>query len=290
MLPDSLDSDSDDEQQILSSPKAATLRATAAACRAAQLERQLFTSPHFAVFPPEGTVHPNSQFEVIVQFQPDFAAVFEETAYVEVQGRETRLPITLTGKGLGPTVVFPYDSVDIGDVYIHTSREYSLELQNRGKIDAEFTLQLPDTPAMAQWELSPAAGTLAGGETLIVRALLRAAVLGEFEEVLGCAIKGSSKVLELRLRGRVAGPSFEVDCRELDLGTVGCGFRWGGGQGWAGAEPLCVLVLRTSHNATLFEHPMCEQHELMQRQRVSHALAMSMQMPALGPMAFWDGW
>ncbi len=210
----------------MASPRAAALRAAAAARRRAALERRLFASPHFAVFPPEGTVQPHSAFEVVVQFQPSFARAFEEVAYVEVQGRQERLPVSFTGQGLGPSVVFTYDSLDVGDVYIHTSRQYTLELQNRGKVDAEWSLEPPGGPAGAQWAFEPAAGTLPGGETLLVRAALAAGVLGPFDEPLGCRIKGSDRVLELRLRGRVAGPDFEVDVRELELGTVGCGFRW----------------------------------------------------------------
>jgi hydrocephalus-inducing protein len=230
-LPDSLDSDSDDDelgssQRLVASPRAAALRAAAAARRRAALERRLFSSPHFAVFPPEGTVQPHSAFEVVVQFQPDFARAFEAAAYVEVQGREGRLPVSFSGQGLGPSVAFTYESLDVGDVYIHTQRQYTLELQNRGKVDAEWSLEPPGGPAGAQWAFEPAAGTLPGGETLLVRATLAAGVLGPFDEPLGCRVKGSGRVLELRLKGRVAGPDFEVDVRELELGTVGCGFRW----------------------------------------------------------------
>jgi hydrocephalus-inducing protein len=204
---------------------AAALREAAAARRHAAQGRTLFTSPHFAVFPPEGTVQPHSAFEVIVQFQPDFARTFDEVAYVEVQGREARLPVGLSGQGLGPSVAFAYDSLDVGDVYIHTARQYTLELQNRGRVDAEWSLELPGGAGGAQWAFEPAAGTLAPGETLLLRAELAAAVLGAFEEVVGCRVKGSGRALELRLKGRVAGPDFEVDLRELDLGIVGCGFR-----------------------------------------------------------------
>lgn len=124
----------------------ATLAAARAARRAARdattaAAVAAFESPHFAAFPPCGMVPPGGRAEVVLQFAPDHARPFEATAYVELDGREARLPLVLRGRGLGAVARFTYDSLDVGDAFVNTLHQYTLELVNRGKVDAEFSLQ-----------------------------------------------------------------------------------------------------------------------------------------------------
>lgn len=91
----------------------------------------LWASPHFSAFPPQGEVWPGCEAEVIVQFAPDAAGEFEETAWVELQGRGERQPLRLCGQGLGPAACFTCESLDIGHAFVSTRHEYVVELQNR---------------------------------------------------------------------------------------------------------------------------------------------------------------
>ena len=69
--------------------------------------------------------------EITVTFQPDHAKEYEATAYCEVGGRASRLPIQLCGISLGPKAVFSYDLLDIGEAFINTPHRYEVELLNR---------------------------------------------------------------------------------------------------------------------------------------------------------------
>jgi len=91
----------------------------------------LLASPHFAVFPPEGEVWPGSEVEVIVQFSPECAAEYEELAFVELQGRSERQALLMRGKGLGAVACFSFDTLDVGQAFVHTHYDYEVELQNR---------------------------------------------------------------------------------------------------------------------------------------------------------------
>ncbi len=158
------DGDSEDEDMILSDAAAMARRKLKPAQRSAALDAQLFGSPTFSVTPCEGTVWPGSEMEVTVQFFPDFTKEYEETAFVEVQGVERRLPILLRGKGLGPAAVFSYDVLDVGLTYCNTPHIYEVELQNRGKIDVEFRLLAPLSPFGKKFSFEPDHGHLGSGE------------------------------------------------------------------------------------------------------------------------------
>ncbi len=69
--------------------------------------------------------------EITVIFEPDHAREYKATAYCDVGGRASRLPIQLCGTGLGPKAVFSYDLLDVGEAFINTPHKYEVELLNR---------------------------------------------------------------------------------------------------------------------------------------------------------------
>ena len=69
--------------------------------------------------------------EITFTFEPDHAREYKATAYCDVGGRASRLPIQLCGTGLGPKAVFSYDLLDVGEAFINTPHKYEVELLNR---------------------------------------------------------------------------------------------------------------------------------------------------------------
>lgn len=69
--------------------------------------------------------------EITVTFEPDHAREYKATAYCDVGGRSSRLPIQFCGTGLGPKAVFSYDLLDVGEAFINTPHKYEVELLNR---------------------------------------------------------------------------------------------------------------------------------------------------------------
>ena len=51
---------------------------------------------------------------------------YSQTAYCDVTGRETRLPLKIRGEGLGPHLVFSYDSLDIQNVFLDSGHSYEV--------------------------------------------------------------------------------------------------------------------------------------------------------------------
>ena len=57
---------------------------------------------------------------------------YSQTAYCDVTGRETRLPLKIRGEGLGPHLVFSYDSLDVQNVFLDSGHSYEVRRGMRG--------------------------------------------------------------------------------------------------------------------------------------------------------------
>ena len=69
-------------------------------------DNMLFNDDVVKVDPPEGDIWPNSSAEVTVIFKPDQPQSYTCTAFCDVTGRESRLPLRIRGEGVGPKVQF----------------------------------------------------------------------------------------------------------------------------------------------------------------------------------------
>lgn len=218
--------DSEAGQWLLEDEQLAALRRSKRARRDIASDKQLFGTQHFAAFPPEGSVYPHSEQEVILQFSPDCAEEFEAVAWVELQGLGERLPLRLLGQGLGAQVVFSFDVVDIGEAFVNTEHKYEVELLNRGKVEADWLLQPCHTRFGSKFSFDPSAGVLQPGESQAINVRLLSDTLGQFDEVFQLFLKGSSKPVSLSIKGAVVGPQFLLDTQALDYGIMSYGFRW----------------------------------------------------------------
>ena len=66
---------------------------------------------------------------------------FQQRAFLQISGREDRLPLHLTASGVGPKVTISYDKLEIGNVFIGSQNEYEVVLMNDGRIPAEWHVE-----------------------------------------------------------------------------------------------------------------------------------------------------
>lgn len=86
----------------------------------------LFTDDAFNIMPQEGDIWPNSTCEINVVFKPTLAKAYNQIAYCDIVGRETRLPLRLKGDGIGPQVFFSYDTMNMGHIFINSKHSYEV--------------------------------------------------------------------------------------------------------------------------------------------------------------------
>jgi hydrocephalus-inducing protein len=162
---DELSDDSSDEDMMLTRRSTMVQRKYKRMYKDVDLDRQLFADDYYAITPLEGVVPAHGQVQFTVRFSPDHQRQFTATAYCEVEGREARLPIALSGVGCGPNVIFSYDVLDVGDTFVNTLHQYEVQLQNRGEIEAPYQLlRMDSSPFSSKFSFEPDAGVLAPGQ------------------------------------------------------------------------------------------------------------------------------
>lgn len=94
----------------------------------AQNNSYFFEDDVFFIQPIEGEIWPNSSVDVNIIFKPDFAQTYTRVAFCEITGRESRLPLRLTGLGSGPKVQLSIETLDVGNIFIGSTHVYEVIL------------------------------------------------------------------------------------------------------------------------------------------------------------------
>ncbi|XP_026221932.1 hydrocephalus-inducing protein homolog [Anabas testudineus] len=177
-----------------------------------------------AVEPVEGEIWPSTTAHFKIVFKPEEAKLYQQTIYCDVTGRESRLPLTIKGEGMGPKLQLNYSLMDMKNVFIGDKNCYEVQVSNRGLIDAPFRLSSPDTSFGRCFSFSPDEGVVPSGACQIVEVTFHSDILGTFSEDLLLTVTGQPQPLTLTFRGCVIGPTFHFNVSELNFGDVAFGF------------------------------------------------------------------
>ncbi len=188
-----------------------------------------FHNEYFQIFPMEGEIWPNSQTKFTVTFLPQFEQLYTTTAYCEITGRENRLPLYLKGQGMGPRAVFSLNVLDIGTVYVNTTQYYELKIKNTGDIEAHYQLRKNinnsnTSNLLNKFKFTPEEGILAIGEEQRIEVTFTPDSLGELNVPVEWDLKRAASPLVVTFKGKLLGPTFDVDVDLLDFGIVSYGF------------------------------------------------------------------
>ncbi|XP_030060864.1 hydrocephalus-inducing protein homolog [Microcaecilia unicolor] len=141
-------------------------------------------------------------------------------------GREARLPLRIKGEGIGPRLLFNFDQLDIGKVFVGSVHGYEAVLANKGYIDAIFTLIPPATALGTGFMFNPSEGIILPGGHQVIEITFSSSKLGDFTEVFMFNVDGSSEPVSLTIRGCVIGPTFHFSTPALHFGDVSFGFPY----------------------------------------------------------------
>uniref|UniRef100_A0A3B5AYV9 HYDIN/VesB/CFA65-like Ig-like domain-containing protein n=1 Tax=Stegastes partitus TaxID=144197 RepID=A0A3B5AYV9_9TELE len=172
----------------------------------------------------EGEIWPGTTANFHVVFKPEEAKLYQQTIYCDITGRESRLPLTIKGEGLGPNVQLDYNLMNITNVFIGEKLQYEVQVSNTGLIDAPFKLSRPDTTFGRCFSFSPEEGVVPPGACQIVKVTFHSCVLGAVSEDLLLTVTGQPQPLTLTFRGSVVVPTFHFNVSELNFGDVPFGF------------------------------------------------------------------
>eukprot|EP01062_Namystynia_karyoxenos_P075960 TRINITY_DN7388_c0_g1_i1.p1 TRINITY_DN7388_c0_g1~~TRINITY_DN7388_c0_g1_i1.p1 ORF type:complete len:3850 (+),score=1433.28 TRINITY_DN7388_c0_g1_i1:116-11551(+) len=183
-----------------------------------------FEHMYFTIEPLSGQIPAKSHRHFTVTFNPQMATTCEVVAYVDVVGRAERLPLSLKGHGIGPQCQFSYDALDLGDVFINSIHHYEVILENRGSIEARYSLQQSRSLFAPKFRFSPSHAAIPPGQTQVIEIEFCSDIIGILNEAFHFTIQGAKDDLVLHFKGRVIGPTFHCDVDEIDFGNVAYNF------------------------------------------------------------------
>jgi hydrocephalus-inducing protein len=169
---------------------------------------------------------PHADPQITLQFCPDFARTFTSSIHVFMEGQEDRATVAAWGLGLGPSALLSYDSLDIGNAYIHTLHRYQMVLENRGAIPVPFEVMPGQGPIARAFQFDPSQGAVDVGHSLTLNVRMLADLLGRFDQRFNLQIAGTDQPIEVQFKGKIVGPSCKVSVDGLDYGLVAYGFRY----------------------------------------------------------------
>ncbi|XP_069113582.1 hydrocephalus-inducing protein homolog isoform X2 [Argopecten irradians] len=187
-------------------------------------DSMLFNDDVVKVEPVEGDIWPNSSFEVNVIFKPREAQSYTRTAFCDITGRESRLPLRIRGDGIGPSVQFSFESLDMGNIFIGSKHTYEVVLANKGDIDAIYSV-MPNSSIFGPcFSFNPSEGIVMPGGHQAIHISFSSPYLGDFLETFKFQIDGQPDILEVQFSGSVIGPTFQFNVPKLKFGVVSYGF------------------------------------------------------------------
>ena len=151
----------------------------------------LFVHDVFRVEPTEGDIWPNSSMEVNVIFKPTEAMSYTCTAFCDITGRESRLPLRIRGDGCGPKVQLSFDDLDMGNIFVNSIHTYEVVLANKGDIDAIFSVLPSNTIFGPKFSFNPAEGIVMPDGHQAIQVTFQSPTLGNFKEDFYVQIDGS---------------------------------------------------------------------------------------------------
>ena len=156
-------------------------------------------------------------------FSPGEATSYSRVIYCDITGREARLLLKIKGEGLGPKCRFSFDTLDIQNVFVNSAHAYEVILENRGAIEAAYSL-LPSTSLFGpNFTFAPSSGVIQPGKLQAMQISFRSNELGEFDEEFQWRVEGAPHPLKLSIRGVVIGPTFQLDQTQIKFGTISYG-------------------------------------------------------------------
>ncbi len=184
----------------------------------------LFQDDIFNIEPQNGQIWPNSEMTVTVTFLPQGALHYSCTSFCNISCSADRLPLHLSGEGIGPKAYLSMVERSLGDVFVTQNKSIDIIIENKGEIEAKFELLPNETPFGKMFHFELEKGTLGVGERIPFRINFCSTILGEFSETFKWKLEGSTETLSILFTGHVIAPTFMFNKEEIRFKRVSYSF------------------------------------------------------------------
>ena len=168
----------------------------------------------FSMEPLSGRIWAKSRLTVTISFSPKSALHYHCLAYCSIAGQQERIPIKLTGHGIGPKAAFSFDEMDVGDIFVESMHRYEVDIVNQGDIAVNYELQPNTSPFGSKFAFTPSSGRLEvdGQETLQIDFCPN--ILGEFHETFNWELSSNNKsacTIPISFKGTLFAHNFLIE-------------------------------------------------------------------------------
>lgn len=184
----------------------------------------LFQDDIFNIEPQNGEIWPNSEMTVTITFLPQGALHYSCTAFCNISCSADRLPLHLSGEGIGPKAYLSMVEKSLGDVFVTQNKTTDHVIENKGEIEARFELLPNETPFGKMFHFELEKGVLGVGERIPFHIDFCSTILGEFSETFKWELKGSTETLSILFTGHVIAPTFQFNKEEIKFKRVSYSF------------------------------------------------------------------
>lgn len=185
----------------------------------------LFNSDNFTIDPLNGEIWPSRFVTVFIKFNPNISGKLKTTSYITNIDTGERVALKICGVCLPPHASFSVGTINTGHITLDSIKEYEVKLDNTGRTGLDFMFD--EESKHPAFDFSPKKGHIDTGASMPIRIRFTALKVGQFNESFRFFVKGlDSDHPCITVYGRVIGPSWKVEPRFVDFGTVSYGFHY----------------------------------------------------------------
>ncbi|XP_035733008.1 hydrocephalus-inducing protein homolog [Vespa mandarinia] len=163
----------------------------------------------FLITPIEGEIWPHSSSDVTIFFQALEVGEICSTAYLEVSGREDRIPLNLCGIGKGPVFCLNVITIDVDKIYMYSAYYYEIVATNKGYIDGTLIYKPKQTHFGGIINIDPSSLIIKPGNYKSFSLSFSSGRKGDFLERVDFIVKESLEIISLHIKITVLNDGLE---------------------------------------------------------------------------------
>ncbi|KAK9687661.1 hypothetical protein QE152_g36095 [Popillia japonica] len=184
----------------------------------------LFLNPNWNICPLTGEVWPDNVCTFIITFAPTEAIHYETAGYLEVSGKEERLPLKLSGTGKGPCIEINVCELDANDIFLCSKHQYEISIRNKGYIPGTIAFRPQQLVFGGVLTCKPLSNHLEPNRFASFVLTFTSNVQGKFVEEIEFIIQESGEIKKIVFLGNIVCPLLSFDIKEVNFGKVTLGY------------------------------------------------------------------
>ncbi|GJQ69846.1 hypothetical protein Trydic_g22394 [Trypoxylus dichotomus] len=187
-------------------------------------ETLLYNDLNWRVQPLTGQVWPNNFITFTITFAPTEAKYYKTTMYLEVTGREERLPLKLHGRGEGPQIEINISELNANDIFLCSKHQYEISVRNEGHIPG--TIAFVPRPLLFGGIVTckPKHNYMEPNRYASFVLSFSSNVQGKFVEEIEFVIRESGEIQKFVFKGNIVCPLLNFNVTEVNFGKVTLGY------------------------------------------------------------------